>query len=104
MSKFSRLKVFLEASSDMVTTATPPSCLSTVKGMAIEGHSLLNSMKVISRTSLGIYDYGDAIYINGEWVPAGGDGKIEVINPANERVIESVPVGTEEMSIRPFGC
>lgn len=37
----------------------------------------------------------DAIYINGEWVPAGGDGKIEVINPANERVIGSVPVGTE---------
>ena len=37
----------------------------------------------------------DAIYINGEWVPAGGDGKIEVINPTNEQVIGSVPVGTE---------
>ena len=37
----------------------------------------------------------DAIYIDGKWVPAGGDGKIEVINPANEQVIGSVPVGTE---------
>ena len=37
----------------------------------------------------------DAIYINGKCVPAGGDGKIELINPAYERVIGSVPVGTE---------
>ena len=37
----------------------------------------------------------DAIYIDGKWVPAEGDGKIEVINPANEQVIGSVPVGTE---------
>ena len=37
----------------------------------------------------------DAIYIDGKWVPAGGDGKIEVINPANEQIIGSVPVGTE---------
>ena len=37
----------------------------------------------------------DAIYIDGKWVPAGRDGKIEIINPANEQVIGSVPVGTE---------
>ena len=53
-SKFARLKVFLDASGDIDTTATPPSCLSTVKGMCPRrGHSLLNSMKVISQASLG---------------------------------------------------
>ena len=36
----------------------------------------------------------DAIYINGEWVPATGEGVIEVVNPATESVIGSVPVGS----------
>ena len=38
----------------------------------------------------------DAIYVNGKWVPASGDGRIEVVNPATEQTIGSVPVGTKE--------
>ena len=38
----------------------------------------------------------DAIYIDGNWVPASGGEKIEVINPATEEVIGTVPVGTED--------
>ena len=38
----------------------------------------------------------DAIYINGKWVPASGGEKIEVINPATEEIIGTVPVGTED--------
>ena len=37
----------------------------------------------------------DAIYINGKWVPASGEGKIEIVNPTTEKIIGSVPVGTE---------
>ena len=37
----------------------------------------------------------DALYINGEWVEATGDGVIEVVNPATEEVIGSVPVGSQ---------
>ena len=29
----------------------------------------------------------DAIYIGGKWVPASGEEKIEVINPATEEII-----------------
>lgn len=35
----------------------------------------------------------DCIYIDGEWVPAKGEGVIKVVNPANEKEIGSVPVG-----------
>jgi len=38
----------------------------------------------------------DAIYVNGKWVPASGDGRIEVVNPATEQTIGSVHVGTKE--------
>ena len=38
----------------------------------------------------------DAIYIDGKWVPASGGEKIEVINPATEEIIGTVPVGTED--------
>ena len=38
----------------------------------------------------------DALYINGKWVPASGGEKIEVINPATEEIIGTVPVGTED--------
>ena len=37
----------------------------------------------------------ESLYINGEWAPATGDGVIEVINPANEEIIGSVPVGSQ---------
>jgi acyl-CoA reductase-like NAD-dependent aldehyde dehydrogenase len=37
----------------------------------------------------------DSLYINGEWVSATGDGVIEVVNPATEEVIGSVPVGSQ---------
>ena len=35
----------------------------------------------------------DCIYIDGRWVPARGSGVIEVVNPATEEGIGSVPVG-----------
>ncbi len=38
----------------------------------------------------------DSLYINGEWVSATGDGVIEVVNPATEEVIGSVPVGSQD--------
>ena len=37
----------------------------------------------------------DSLYIDGEWVEATGDGVIEVVNPATEEVIGSVPVGSQ---------
>ena len=36
----------------------------------------------------------DQLYIGGEWVDPSGDDKIEVVNPATEEVIGSVPSGT----------
>ncbi|MEV7727824.1 aldehyde dehydrogenase family protein [Streptomyces sp. NPDC087917] len=38
----------------------------------------------------------DGMYIGGEWRPAAGTGRIEVVNPADEQVIASVPAGTAE--------
>ncbi|WP_405981426.1 aldehyde dehydrogenase family protein [Streptomyces sp. NBC_00158] len=38
----------------------------------------------------------DGMYIGGEWRPAAGTGRIEVVNPADEQVIGSVPAGTAE--------
>ena len=35
------------------------------------------------------------LYIDGSWVEPNGEGTIEVINPASEGVIGSVPVGIE---------
>ena len=35
------------------------------------------------------------LYINGSWVEPNGKGTIEVINPANEQIVGSVPVGSE---------
>ena len=37
----------------------------------------------------------DSLYINGKWVQATGEGSIEVINPATEEIIGSVPVGSQ---------
>ena len=34
------------------------------------------------------------LYIDGSWVEPTGKGSIEVINPANEEIIGSVPVGS----------
>ncbi|MBB5936321.1 aldehyde dehydrogenase family protein [Streptomyces zagrosensis] len=36
----------------------------------------------------------DGMYIDGDWRPAVGTDTIEVVNPADERVIGSVPAGT----------
>lgn len=38
----------------------------------------------------------DGMYIGGEWRAAVGRGHIEVVNPADEQPIASVPAGTEE--------
>ncbi|MFG2875748.1 aldehyde dehydrogenase family protein [Streptomyces sp. NPDC048337] len=38
----------------------------------------------------------DGMYIGGEWRPAVGQDRIEVVNPADEQVIASVPAGTAE--------
>ncbi|MFI0713788.1 aldehyde dehydrogenase family protein [Streptomyces inhibens] len=38
----------------------------------------------------------DAMFIDGTWRPAAGAGTIEVVNPADERVIATVPAGTAE--------
>lgn len=38
----------------------------------------------------------DGMYIGGEWRAALGHGRIEVLNPADERPIASVPAGTAE--------
>ncbi|MFF1410783.1 aldehyde dehydrogenase family protein [Streptomyces sp. NPDC058289] len=38
----------------------------------------------------------DGMYIGGEWRAALGHGRIEVLNPADERLIASVPAGTPE--------
>ena len=36
------------------------------------------------------------LYINGEWTDSTGNETADVINPATEKVIDTVPVGTEE--------
>ena len=33
------------------------------------------------------------IYINGAWVPSGGDGSIDVMNPSTEEIVGSIPDG-----------
>ncbi|MGW3955036.1 aldehyde dehydrogenase family protein [Streptomyces sp. NPDC004752] len=38
----------------------------------------------------------DALYIDGAWRPADGRDAIEVVNPADERVVGQVPAGTAE--------
>ncbi|WP_240374154.1 aldehyde dehydrogenase family protein [Bacillus piscicola] len=38
----------------------------------------------------------DKLFINGEWVEAASDKKIEVINPANRKVIAKVAAGNQE--------
>ncbi|MEU3775080.1 aldehyde dehydrogenase family protein [Streptomyces sp. NPDC032472] len=38
----------------------------------------------------------DGMYIGGEWRPAAGRDRIEVLNPADEQVIGGVPAGTAE--------
>ena len=38
----------------------------------------------------------EALYIDGAWVPSTGSGSIDVVNPATEAVIGSVPEGTAE--------
>lgn len=38
----------------------------------------------------------DGMYIDGSWRPAAGPGVIEVVNPADEQVIATVPAGTVE--------
>ncbi|MFJ9616454.1 aldehyde dehydrogenase family protein [Streptomyces noursei] len=36
----------------------------------------------------------EALYIDGRWRPAAGSGTIEVVNPADEQVIATVPAGS----------
>lgn len=38
----------------------------------------------------------DKIYINGEWVPASGDGVSQLVNPATEEVFARVPMSMPE--------
>ena len=36
------------------------------------------------------------LYINGEWVDSSGNDTADVLNPATEEVIDTVPIGTED--------
>ncbi|MEV8535048.1 aldehyde dehydrogenase family protein [Streptomyces sp. NPDC051211] len=38
----------------------------------------------------------DGMYIGGEWRPAAGRDRIEVVNPADEQILGGVPAGTAE--------
>ncbi|WP_117434533.1 aldehyde dehydrogenase family protein, partial [Streptomyces triticisoli] len=38
----------------------------------------------------------DDMYIDGAWRPAAGRDAIEVVNPADEQVVATVPAGTAE--------
>ena len=38
----------------------------------------------------------DSLYMNGQWVPSTGAGRIDVVNASTEEVIDSVPQGTAE--------
>jgi aldehyde dehydrogenase (NAD+) len=38
----------------------------------------------------------DRFYIGGQWVDPKGDGRIDVINPATEEVIDRIPAGTPD--------
>ena len=40
------------------------------------------------------------LYIDGEWTSEGVDAAIEVINPATEEVIGSVPEATAKVAVR----
>ena len=52
-------------------------------------------MNVISRAVPPHYMHArENIYIDGKWVAASGEGNIEVVNPATEQCIGSVPVGS----------
>jgi len=42
----------------------------------------------------------DKIYINGEWVSPQGNGLLNVVNPATEKVIGHIPEGTAEDAAR----
>ncbi|SVB66336.1 uncharacterized protein METZ01_LOCUS219190, partial [marine metagenome] len=46
---------------------------------------------LLSRTGMHTREH---LYIGGEWVAPRGEGSIEVVNPANEQLIGSVPVGS----------
>ena len=39
-------------------------------------------------------------FINGEWVPSTGEGRIKVVNPATLEAFEWVPDGTYEAAAR----
>ncbi|GAU66278.1 aldehyde dehydrogenase [Streptomyces sp. NBRC 110611] len=40
--------------------------------------------------------YHEGLYIDGDWRPSAGTGTIDVVNPADEQVIGTVPAGTEQ--------
>ncbi|MEU5433425.1 aldehyde dehydrogenase family protein [Streptomyces sp. NPDC020719] len=44
----------------------------------------------------GVYEAQDGMYIGGRWLPAASGDTIEVVNPADERVIAHIPAGTAE--------
>ncbi|MFG2146682.1 aldehyde dehydrogenase family protein [Streptomyces sp. NPDC048696] len=44
----------------------------------------------------GVYEAQDGMYIGGRWRPAASGDTIEVVNPADERVIAHIPAGTAE--------
>ena len=37
----------------------------------------------------------EKLYINGEWIQSSGNDVIEVVNPATEEIIGSIPVGSQ---------
>src|ERR687886_1073543 len=38
----------------------------------------------------------DKLYMGGEWLPPSSESTIDVVNPANERVIARIPAGTAD--------
>jgi len=61
-----------------------------------EGVSLLNLHEYHKTMQVGtIMHERQQLYIDGTWVEPNGEGTIDVVNPATEEVVGSVPVGNE---------
>ena len=73
-----------------MSVATPPASPEFDLLMVLLDYQRVLEDKQESKTAMASYD---KFYINGEWTAPSGSGKIEVINPATEEVIGTVPSG-----------
>jgi aldehyde dehydrogenase (NAD+) len=53
----------------------------------------MSSITEASTASLHEVPHRQDIYVNGAWQPSAGSGRIDVVDPATERVIATVPAG-----------